>query len=529
MENKKYNSLLICMALILVIVVGSTIGLTMAIFGDVKQNASNISLGASIYFDGEKGISFSNLSSSAVVPGQTVDIETELVIKAGETGKPVPAVLRATPTLVSDVKGVTMYLTQGQTFPVKINGTTSTDAVMVVYRNILYLVYADDTTKLYEITPTTSGLTISFTTSVNFSLNISSEYSGKKSNVKIKAVVVQSEIYDKTNTRIPLNIPYFKSYFENFDPVLYDMEEDKYIYFGEFPQTIKSANVTITSDSVDSNGYYTGSDGEKYAKVIAKIYSNDSAQASDGTTMVTGTEYYFKVEPIKWRILSNSNGTALITSDTILQGMAYQSHYTHSGSDYYATDASGNILTDNGEQVYANNYKWSELRAFLTGDFYTKSFTSDQKSLIQLTEVDNSVSTTYAPNSTNPYTCEDTEDYVFALSYADLINTSYGFNSDRSTVDSARIWKTTDYAKATNVLTYTKEYLIDTIFDGTEPSPDDENYDVFTFIDGGDVWLRSPCYYNSKFAAGLMECLVYYGNGVAYLNGGAVPALNIYL
>ena len=54
---------------------------------------------------------------------------------------------------------------------------------------------------------------------------------------------------------------------------LYTREGD-YIYFGEYPQTIKANDVQIT-DTVDSRGYYLGADGEYYAKVVSNPY-NDS-------------------------------------------------------------------------------------------------------------------------------------------------------------------------------------------------------------------------------------------------------------
>ncbi len=538
--------MLVCMALILVLCVGATIGLTVAFFGDSKSGSTEIKLGASIEFDGENGVSVATSDGLTVVPSQTVDVETTLVVKNGTDGDPTSGVLKVIPSLTAGSTGAKLTLTAGSTYDVTINGTKSTDTVMVVYNGDLYLAENSNKANLKVFTPTTSGTTIKFTVPITFPNSLGNSASGQKCTISMKGVVVQSLIYGE-NGEVDTTIVDFQPYFEELAPTesLYELSEDgKYITFGSFPQTIKSADVTITSSTPDSDGYYLGSDGERYAK-ITYTYDEDAIGMdwntwstcklnlmSDGTTsLAVGNDYYFKVEPIKWRILSNSDGTALITSDTILQGMAYQSQYTQSGSNYYATDSSGNILTDNGTQVYANNYKWSELRSFLTGDFYEKSFSSDQKALIQLTTVDNSVSTTYTSSSgENPYTCEDTNDYVFALSYADLINTSYGFNSDRTVSDSARIWSTSDYAKATKAVTYTKEYLIQLLFDGTEPSPGDENYDVYIMlIDSGDVWLRSPSYNCGYCASGVGGGCVGDYNGVNDPISGAVPALQLSL
>lgn len=49
--------------------------------------------------------------------------------------------------------------------------------------------------------------------------------------------------------------------------LLYVREGD-YIYFGEYPQTIKEDNVVISTEQ-DSRGYFLGSDGAYYAKVVA--------------------------------------------------------------------------------------------------------------------------------------------------------------------------------------------------------------------------------------------------------------------
>ena len=40
------------------------------------------------------------------------------------------------------------------------------------------------------------------------------------------------------------------------DAFVYEFSEDgKYVYFGEYPQTIKAEDVTITSTTPDANGY----------------------------------------------------------------------------------------------------------------------------------------------------------------------------------------------------------------------------------------------------------------------------------
>lgn len=271
-----------------------------------------------------------------------------------------------------------------------------------------------------------------------------------------------------------------------------------YILFGYYPQTIKASNVTIDTNSTDSRGYYLGSDGEYYAALSANPFGSNNT-FSDGTTITRGTTYYFKVEPLLWRILTedyNGQGTALVVSDKIIDAMAYQSNYTSSNGYYYVTGYEG--------EIYANNYEYSEVRAFLTGEFYNTAFTEAQKSIIQLTTVDNSLESTL--NYGGQYVCEDTEDYVFLLSMAEAHNTDYGYQEDGVT-DPNKAITTSDYSRANYAYTYTSG----------------------TYTGTGWAWLRSPfgndngdyaCYIRNGF----------WTSDYVYRDGdGVVPALQIQL
>ena len=269
-------------------------------------------------------------------------------------------------------------------------------------------------------------------------------------------------------------------------------ENGEYILFGYYPQSAKASSVTIESASPESNGYYKGSDGEYYA------------QAEDGN--------YYKVERLRWRILDDTygDGTALIVCDVIVDQVAYQSNID--SSETYATDEGGTILIDNeaivGEgvdsnhQVYANNYKHSELRAWLNNEFYN-SFSENEKSSIVQTVVDNSLAST--GGNGGRYVCENTNDYVFALSHADIYNTEYGFTSGDG--DPKKAFMVTDYAEANGAYVYSSG----------------------SYIGTGYSWLRSPRDEpNRRYA-----CVVRSGyagrNLVDYDTYGAVPALQIRL
>ena len=255
-----------------------------------------------------------------------------------------------------------------------------------------------------------------------------------------------------------------------------------YIYFGEYPQTIKASNVSITSNTPDADGYYLGSDGERYAKVVADPYPFNSGYTfSNNSSVIDGNTYYFKVEPIRWRILSERDGKAFILCDSIIASKAY--------------DAGNN-----------NNYANSGIRAWLNDEFYKTAFGALQQALIQTTEVDNSAQST--GNSSNRYACENTSDKVFLPSYREVTNSAYGFASDYLTFDTARQMLTSDFSRAT----------------GAYMSTDSRYY-------GNGWWrLRSPSnnYSNSARLVNDDGNANYIGD-VNYDPHGVVPALNLTL
>ena len=196
----------------------------------------------------------------------------------------------------------------------------------------------------------------------------------------------------------------------------------EYILFGEYPQTIKMEEVTI-ADAKDDRGYYLGSDGYYYAKVTASPWYNNEYTFSTDETVLDGTVYYFKVEPIKWRILSEGNGNALILCESII-----------ANKQYYYID--WDKRTIDGVTVYPNNYEHSDIRAWLNDEFYNNAFSELQRALIQTTEVDNSVySTGY---DTNPYVCDNTNDKIFLPSYREMVNNANGFSRNGTASDTAR-------------------------------------------------------------------------------------------
>lgn len=266
------------------------------------------------------------------------------------------------------------------------------------------------------------------------------------------------------------------------------VETDSRYVFGEYPQTIKSSSVTITEEQ-DERGYYKGSDGAYYAKVISEGPETDMNGAygrhySDNTSIIKGSEVYFKVEPIEWTVLTtnfNSTGKALLVASKVLDaGVPFYVGEPQSNAEYQSA-----IRKINGAYVYPNNYEYSTVRAFLNGYTYiyqqgesesltdenivTKdeylnkgflqlAFSTDNIEKIFTTSVTNSEATTQDSGKTitaapKKYRCGTLTDKVFLLSEQNVTSTGFGFakSPSASGAGNKRIRFSTDYAKAKGV------------------------------------------------------------------------------
>ncbi len=205
----------------------------------------------------------------------------------------------------------------------------------------------------------------------------------------------------------------------------------EYLQFGSYPQTVKSDEVTIDETDVDDNGYYLGSDGFRYVKASARLIYAGTVFNNE-IPITNRQEYYFKVEPIVWRILKEESGIV-----TLLSEKALNTHCFYSGSDTRTID---------GETIYKNNYEYSDIRTWLNSDFYDMAFSSSEKSKIQETTVDNSAKST-GYGTGNNYACDDTIDKVFLLSKEEAGMSKYGFTGV-SSYDKAKSKNVTDFALA---------------------------------------------------------------------------------
>ena len=158
--------------------------------------------------------------------------------------------------------------------------------------------------------------------------------------------------------------------------------------------------------------------GEKYRGVYFTSYRSFFATGEDWYYPIdqeyygyyTGTVYWFKWEPIKWRILSESDGKAMILSELKIDSQQY---------DY--------------DGSYSNNYADSTIRAWLNDTFYNTAFGAMQQAIIETTEVNNGISST--GETYNPYVGANTFDKIFLLSYKEAATISSHISYGKSPSD----------------------------------------------------------------------------------------------
>lgn len=338
------------------------------------------------------------------------------------------------------------------------------------------------------------------------------------------------------------------------------------ILFGSFPQTIKDSDVRIlgNDESSNINGMYLGSDGAKYIKYTVDYTSLDEYaegmsdifvddlkmnEASDGTLMQNNNEYYFKMEDLEWRIVDiDDNNIATLVCNSIIQSMPYQGDYIVEDGYYYVKGNDGSAFTENGNKIYANNYKYSTLREYLDAIYLFFAFDESQQNIIQSTTVDNSSDST--ASSDNIYACANTTDRVWALSYREFMKLVGDETGEDIDVSKFKNWllPTTDLAKATGAVTINKDYCEANNISvyqilgwyNMRNEGDDENmtYEndctleqkefLDTFYASGVWWLRSPCGSLSSSACDVF--IDFIGNFDVFSPMlGAVPALQIQL
>ena len=143
--------------------------------------------------------------------------------------------------------------------------------------------------------------------------------------------------------------------------------------------------------------------------------------------------YYFKYEPLTWRVLDPDEG--YIMCDNIIDSQSYQNFVIRKDDKLYNSKDCTNYVSD---------WETCSLRQWLNKTFYNTAFSREEKMLIGTTFLENN-----SPDGT--WFGTDTGDKIFILSFDDVINSAYGFDPSKSEFDEARKLKGTDYSKCQGV------------------------------------------------------------------------------
>jgi uncharacterized repeat protein (TIGR02543 family) len=207
-----------------------------------------------------------------------------------------------------------------------------------------------------------------------------------------------------------------------------------HLTYGLYPQSLVVDSELISSlnllktDSCNENGYYLFDDSY-YTKLIANPYASGYS-FDNGNEIVDGTEYWFKLEPISWKIMDQTGDDYYLFSDIVLDSHRF------------------NVATTVGSKP--NNYEKSEIRSWLNSDFYNKAFFLSDFFVIS-TNVDNSNSST-GSTSTNPNICSNTTDKVTMLSRGDMLNPDYGYSEEGNRVDTGRVSLSSEFVRANGAM-----------------------------------------------------------------------------
>ncbi len=176
------------------------------------------------------------------------------------------------------------------------------------------------------------------------------------------------------------------------------------IEYGTYPQSRVEQTAALASAAEKavwkSYGYYSGTgvyydgnmsagdfaeyadfvlDGVKYRAVRFSAYrpyltgfgrfAENSYVDDNGYEL--NTVYYFRYEPIQWKVLDPDTG--FVVSAKHIDARAFNNYLTKSGADFYG---------DSGCENFANDYDTSSIKTWLNADFYDTAFTADQKNNI---------------------------------------------------------------------------------------------------------------------------------------------------
>ncbi len=234
----------------------------------------------------------------------------------------------------------------------------------------------------------------------------------------------RGELPTKTDKKDWTPMPFYveKQLVDNamwYKDVYFEYKRYRAVYFVEYKPYDTRKSITINPKDIgstwqDNNGYYIN------------------------------TVYWFKWEPIEWRILIEDEFNMTLLVNLGIDSREY----------FYDSDL---IREIDGKTVYPNNYVYSNIREWLNEEFINTAFSDAERAIIMESEVDNSAKSanlytnpTSFAGGVNDYASEKVYDKIYMISVSEASNPEYGF-STKSGPDLARRVKATDYAECMGI------------------------------------------------------------------------------
>lgn len=231
------------------------------------------------------------------------------------------------------------------------------------------------------------------------------------------------------------------------EPV-YKVIDETHLLFGSYPQSLVEDDSLLSAlnskysnknewtsfenywygvDEVDTYKYIDVVEGDNKYRGFSYEHARSFEIGDDYTNLEdygyaaqNGT-YWFKWEPIKWRILNNSGlnqDNYLLVSEYLLDAQNYE------------FDDGTKTYEHGGDTGYASDYALSYIRNWLITTFYNTAFTEAEKEIILAKTVNLTKLTLNNPDTNQFGSNEVIKDKVFLLSYADINNSYYFATSD---------------------------------------------------------------------------------------------------
>jgi len=214
----------------------------------------------------------------------------------------------------------------------------------------------------------------------------------------------------------------------NYDESYYDYNLGIFIFVD--CDWMKYADITFKGDNYRAVVFTEYRCGRSFTEgMIDETGKKYGYQEENG--YYTDTIYWFKYEPIKWRVLDPESG--FIMSESLIDSQPFI-----------------NVCYENYDDFHGFDFFDSYICNWLNNEFYNSAFDEEQKNLIQISNVN----ITIIPDGRYVEESESREKpyKIFLPSLQEISNTQYGFEGDTDGIDwwpesESRQAAGTDYAK----------------------------------------------------------------------------------